>query len=725
MRKIFISILLLSPLIASQDPTPHIVDKMLHDFKKTLIKKGVKIFNAEKDAENEEVSTKKLTIDLKNPTFAHGILMTREGGVIKSEDIRIQAKTIQYIKREEDGKLIHKIEADGDLMIIYKNKIFVGDELEYDFIEKEGTIYSGKTYSPPWYIGGDKIDLFKDGSYKAENAFITTCENRLSSWDIHAGQVEVEKRELLKAKKVRFRFFRFPTFWFPSFRVNLKKFFKKPIIKYKVNFDRKNPRGSIRYQAYSWRDLALFLRLDYRLQTGFGGAFETEYFPTHGRSSLVTRSYLASDTIPKELKKRRRYRLQGAYKGFSEDKRTNFKITWDKFSDIKMPGDFKSDDFEINTAKKTEFLMRHQRTNLIGILHAHPRVNSFETIKQDIPTLYFNFRPLRSKIGAIFSNQLNISYLDLAYSEKLSTSLNDINSFRAETQNSVIWPFNFSKATLTPKMGVIGIFYNDSPQKNSKFLVTFLYSAFLKTEIYRYFEKYKHVVKPYIKYTGLTKPTVNTDHNYIFSIEDGFNKLNMIKLGIVNDIFSLEKFKIAPTFQIDLFANYFIGDDKQKLNLPKIYLNFQANLSSTYLSTENAFNIWRKNIDFSKIELGKTVNENLAYSIEFRYRSKYDFRKADHENFILNVSRKEKTLLESPLSDKRFSFLTHIFLRLSPYLSCHVQSHHGFGRSDEPGYNEFKIELLTMLSTSWKIKLSYEHTETDNRFSFNYFLLKI
>ena len=81
MRKFFFFILLFSPLIASQDATPHIVDKMLTDFKKTLIKRGVKIFKADKEVENDEVSTKKLTIDLKNPTFAHGILMTREGNI--------------------------------------------------------------------------------------------------------------------------------------------------------------------------------------------------------------------------------------------------------------------------------------------------------------------------------------------------------------------------------------------------------------------------------------------------------------------------------------------------------------------------------------------------------------------------------------------------------------------------------------------------------------------
>lgn len=715
----FLSILSFSTLFSLKTET----NEMLADIRRLLIKQGIKAFKEKED--NSEISTKKLTVDLKNPTFSNGILMTREGGVIKNKDIRIQARTIQYIKKIEDGKLVHRIEADGDLMIIYKNRVFVGEELEYDFIKKKGTIYEGKTYTSPWYIGGDKISLLKNGSYSVKNAYITTCENRCSAWDIHASEVKVRKKELLQAKKVRFRFFRFPL-WLPSFKVNLKKFFRKPIFQYKVTWDKASgPRGTIRYQIYSWKELALFLRLDYRLKTGFGGAFETEYFSPHKRSSFITRSYIAEDVIPKDLKKRRRYRLQGALKHISQNKKTTLSLTWDKFSDIKMPSDFKSiDDFEIDTAKKTKLSWRHQKKRMITTFNARPRANNFETIKQEIPELYINFKPFSSKMGLIFSNELYLSYLDIAYSKDLSQKLNGIDSARFETKNLCYRPFHMGKFIVTPKIGIIAIGYSDSPKSDAKLLYTFSYDLNIKTNLKRYFKKHKHIITPYVNYEGLTEPNVSLDHNYIFSINDGYHRLNMVKVGILNEVFSLNEKLFLPRCSIDLFANSFIDTKRQKMTFPKIYLNLIFNLPSLSIYSENSWNSGEQNIDFSKLKIKRTVNENLAFAFELRYRSKYDWRKADHSNFIIDVARCKKSLLRSSLSDKRYSLLTHIFVRLGYYWTCHLESHHGWGRDDEKCYNEYKIDLYTTLSTSWKIKLSYQHTETDDRFSFDYFLLK-
>ncbi|KPK33064.1 MAG: hypothetical protein AMS24_02395 [Chlamydiae bacterium SM23_39] len=692
---------------------------IVYDLKNTLIKKGIKFLNAD-DNSFSEISTSELTIDLKNPSFINGILTTHEGGVIKSKDLRIQAKTIQYIKKIEKDKWVHKVEADGDLMILYKNRVFVGDELEYDFIKKSGTIYNGKTYVAPLYIGGEKIKLKKNGTYKVEGVSITTCENKDSSWDIHAKKVSVKKKNLLKAKKIRFRFFKIPTLWLPSLHLNLKKFFKKPIIKYKFNWDKKSgPRGSIRYQAYSWKEFLLFLRLDYRIRTGAGGAVEMEYFPSHKRSFFVSKNYLAEDTVPKDPKNKKRYRIQGAYQLKSINKKTQTKITWDKYSDIKMPSDFKSDDFEINTAKKTEGIIHHQKKNLITFLHAQPRVNTFETLKEDIPTFYTIFRPINIKNNMILSGWSNLSYLKIAYSKDISPALDDINSFRAQSRLELLKSFNMKGINFTPKIGVDGIFYSSS---NPKAVFLFLYGFSSKGIISRSFSKYKHVIEPYIKYTGITNPNIGIDSHYIFSIEDGYNKLNMIDFGISNQLFSLKK-KGKPTFDLNIYANAFINL-VNLIDFYKLYANINWNLPSIFILSQNGFYLDKKILDSSNLRIGWTVNKDIALALECRYRSKYDFRKADKDNFILDISRPKELLLDSPLSDKRIAFLTHIFFRLNPYISLHIQSHHG-KRKHEPAYNEFKIDLYAMISSSWKIRISYEQTQTDKRFTFDYVLLKL
>jgi hypothetical protein len=710
----------LKPLLHQKIP-----ENLVSDLRQTLLQKSSKIFNSDSSDNLSELSTKELTIDLKNPNFTNGILTTHEGGVIKNSDIRIQAKTLQYIKRIEEGKPVHKIEAEGALMLVYKDRVFVGEELEYDFIEKQGIIYSGKTFVSPWYLSGEKIYLCKDGSYKIENVSITTCEHIDSMWDIFAGSVIVENRELLKANNVRLRLCKFPAFWIPSFKLNLKKFFAKPIFQYKFNWDKSTgPRGSIRYQAYSWRDFALFLRLDYRVKMGFGGAVETEYFPPHNRTTLITRSYLAQDMIPNDLSKRRRYRYQGAYNHISENGKTKAHLTWDKYSDIRMPNDFKSDDFEIDTAKKTEFLWSHQKRNLITIAHSRARANSFETIKQDIPTFYFNFRPIKSeKMGIVFTNWGKLSYLDYAYANNLCC-LHDFHSFRFESRNEAFRPINLSRIIFTPRIGFEGIFYQNSPNSNPKTLITFLYGGKILTDYFRNYRQMRHLIEPYAEYRGLTNPTVSPDDHYIFSIKDGYNQLNMIKIGILNQFFSLNKLKGMPTFETDLHTNLILGKTKTKLFAYKGYLTLKWNLPALFVQSESGWNFSKKRVDFSNARVGWTVNENLAFAVEFRYRSQFDWRKADKDDFILDVTRPENGMLHSPLSDKRSTFLSHAFLRINPYWSLHFESHHGWNRKKEKGYNEFKIDLDTLLTTRWKIRLSYQHTEVDDRFTFDYYLMK-
>src|ERR1700722_11607456 len=83
---------------------------------------------------DESLISHEVSVNLKNPTYKNGILFTTDGGVIQNEDIRIQARSIQYTRKNG----VHTIEAEGDLLIQYKKRVFIGSELQYDFNEKRG-----------------------------------------------------------------------------------------------------------------------------------------------------------------------------------------------------------------------------------------------------------------------------------------------------------------------------------------------------------------------------------------------------------------------------------------------------------------------------------------------------------------------------------------------------------------------------------------------------------
>ena len=182
-----------------------------------------------------------------------------------------------------------------------------------------------------------------------------------------------------------------------------------------------------------------------------------------------------------------------------------------------------------------------------------------------------------------------------------------------------------------------------------------------------------------------------------------------------NLLFSNRRPLKEASFTADLYANAFFSDPVIPQMIPRLYLKMNWKLPSVFFSWNNCYNFRHQLMDFSNAWLKWTVNENVAMCLEGRYRSKYDWRKADHDNFILDVSRSENELLESPLSDRRITLLSNVFIRLNPFWELKFESHHGFHRLyknhiKEKPYNEFKIHLYTWISSAWKLDLYYGYT---------------
>ncbi|MBI3236288.1 MAG: hypothetical protein HYZ48_01055 [Chlamydiales bacterium] len=91
-------------------------------------------------------------------------------------------------------------------------------------------------------------------------------------------------------------------------------------------------------------------------------------------------------------------------------------------------------------------------------------------------------------------------------------------------------------------------------------------------------------------------------------------------------------------------------------------------------------------------------------------------RKGNHENFFVNIARSIEELIDSPMADGRDTLLSRFFFRLTPRMTCHVQTRHGWGRNDEPRYNAGKVDLLTMLTSNFRLKLSYERINFRSKF---------
>jgi hypothetical protein len=661
-----------------------------------------------------------INVDLREPIYENGVLKTDKGGVIVGSGIRIQAKKIEYTKKKRGDETIITIVAEEDLIVEFNDYIFVGKRLEYNFSTRSGILYEGRTSLEPWFFGGELVYLRPNGSYAIHNAFVTTSENYNAEWGIFAEDAVVTKHHLLSSRNVQFRAFRIPLLWLPKFKANLNSIFDQPI-RYEARAGSQGPRISIAYEIFSWNNLKTFARVDYRLKRGWGGGIENYYESDDKLESFESVNFIARDAESTgDHDVRIRYRFQGAYSKEIPDKKITINLTYDKLSDKEMATDYKERGLDYEVAGRTQLVARKETDLWITNFLTRARVNSFQTIKQELPTFETNIIPvLIGQTGIISENQIKVSYLDFRYADDIKNSHN-YRSTRIGANHRFYKPFQAGPVTITPEIGGLLIFEGNGPNRHPSIVGLGIFTCKAETRLHKFYSGFKHVINPYAKYEYYTFPTSKPKDHYIFDIEDGWYRLNMLRFGTCQNFYYKDSNGLVNRFfEADVWSNAFINSDTIPAFIPKIYSKFAWNSFNTVRHIcRTAWDFEENQLDHFNLRTEWTISTNLAIAAEYRHRSAYDFRKADPYNFFIDAYKTVSKLRASQQSDRRDTLLFHCFYRLHPNWSVEFESRHGWNREYEPAYNEFDIDLRGCLWSAWNFKLSYQHLEDDDRFTF-------
>lgn len=669
-------------------------------------------------------SSDEFIVQLKDPEYFQGVIKTEKGGVIKAPSLRIQARKIVYTNTKTE----QTISAQGDLMMEYQNRIYVGDELEYDLQKKVGYLKNGRTKDGNWFVGGRWLQLQEDGNFVLYGAYLTTAPSVNRPWEIKAKKATVEDGNVLKAKAVTFRVFDFPLLWLPSYSTNLTKFRDTPI-RYRLQWDKNlNLRASMRYRFFATETFSAFFRFDWRFHKnlGPGAALEADYLSKDKRTTFQTKNYAAYDKEFYEENSDYRYRFQGIYKTKSKDEYTKFHAQWDRISDKDMVNDFKDPDFEINTQKATYAELSHYRKWPFVEATFRPRINSFMTLAQELPSASFGLRTFEFwKSGLYMENYASGAYLDYTFADKAKGSFPNPSSGRVETINSLYRPFSWRGLTVNPFGGIVGIWYSKSPSRQAAAQFLYKYGGNANYRLSRVYPSFKHTLLPYGEFLGYSRPHVAVDDYYVFGINDGYDKLNQLRFGLKQYFFTKENSIFLPGVIVDLYAYSFWGAASFNERIPKAFFDLEVNRQSTALKGSLGWNFQENLLDYGNAEYLWTVNANLALGVELRHRSKYWWRKAIHDNFIVDIARPLNQLLASPLSDRRNTFLTKTHIRFSPRWNMQLQTFYGWDRKEEPNYLGAKVDFYTMVTGSWQVRLSYEFSQGNPyRFTYTFKLIK-
>ncbi len=663
-----------------------------------------------------------ITVDLRNPTYAGGILWTEEGGVVQSPQIRVQAEKIYLTQTKgENDKPAVSVVADGSIIVSFGPYLFVGDRVEYDFANKEGVIYNGRCAVEPWYFGGREIYLIGEEKIHIVDGYVTTSESEDPDWEIRYSNNIITCHRIMTAWGVEFHFFRWPIFWLPKLQVNLDWIFDSPI-RYRVRWGGKQGmRLGMKYMVFDWNNLTTFLRFDYRVQRGPGGGIETHFNSPAKDHWFHSVSYIANDSSINDPSQQTRYRLEGIYHNEWDLGRTSLDLSYDYLSDKEMPTDYADNGLRIDAAQRTQLNLRRQEGQyVVGNFFTRVRINDFQTVKQELPSVETIFHPFSVlQTGTLSENKFKMGYFDFKYASD-EEDVSDFNAWRCQFFHRLYRPFKLNKLTVTPQAQAIAILYGSSPQQDVKWLSLLSLGGEAKTNFYRIYKCFKHVVEPYILYQHLTNPTIDPDEHFIFDISDGWFDLNALRFGTRNIIYiKPDGAVISPYLSLDLYSYAFQNTTTILSSIPKVYLDveWQPNYYLKHVFT-SAWDNERNAINFLNYRIEATINEYAAFSCEYRQRSSFWWRKAQPDNFILDFFRSEQELRDSLVSDRRNTLLGHIYARLDPNWAANFMIRYGWNRLDEPSYLEYETDLIFNLRASWNARISYQKKEGENRLTF-------
>ncbi len=644
-----------------------------------------------------------LDINLQDAVYGDGIVSTDKGGVIQGKDFFLQAKNLQYIRTGEGENEINKIVASEYLLAKYKDRFYHGDKAEFNLTKGTLIIWNGCAQSGPWYIGGDVIEIFSDGHGTIINPYITTSENEQNDWTLHAQKAEITKDGQVTTHNATFNFEKMPLLWVPTFSTDLFRDIRAPI-RVRAKFGNGARLGlSYLFTTGPIKNRAL---VDYSTRYGIGCGLRSQYINKGGYGTFDALNYVAQskDSFWGDP----RYRMQGLYKNYLPEEHLHFLMMYDKLSDSGMITDFSDHPITRDAlAGLTQGSIWRTDPNWIARLNARVRINTFQTVKQELPLLTFNTRPCHLGNTPIFlDNRLRAGYLNYVYAHR-SRSVHNFDSTRTEISQRLYTTVPFFPITLSPSIGYHVIHYNRSPQQQERLQGVADCSLEAKTRFVKNDLQTPQIAEPYTVFSSISSPLVRPGRTYIFDIEDGWQRVNELRYGVRNFWWLSPQDAFQKKLFVDLYTRSYFSTPHLKTWPTKLWLDATWDATPTLAFKLNSAWDWlHSRYDHINAAVRKTLSESLAIILESRNRSPYDWRKLDRDSYILDAAHSMERLRHSELSDARNSVVARLFWSLNPAFDIEGAIYEGWRPKSPRHYYNYEINIGTLIRGALRVELT-------------------
>jgi hypothetical protein len=445
------------------------------------------------------------------------------------------------------------------------------------------------------------------------------------------------------------------------------------------------------------------------MKNGLGAGLLTNYKSHNGEAKFNALNYVAQgddkswDTA--------RYRLEGYYQNYFAEPNLKLTAMYDKLSDKKMKTDFADHAVSDVRAGLTEATLWREEPNWKANLNTRVKINSFQTVKQELPLLSFNQRPMTlGNTPLILENKLSAGYLNYRYARN-TPRVRDFASSRTELSQKLYTTCLLSPIAITPSAGYRLIQYSNSPQHDARLQAIGELGIGAKTRLVNHSCLGQQILEPYVEEFSITRPPVHPNKAFIFDIEDGWTQINMLKYGLRHSWYLPSS---TDSFTQKILSDLYIRSFFASSHLPKE--PYKLWIASTWDATpkvsyklNTAWDTQRHILDHCNIAMRRTISKTLAVILEWRQRSSYSWRKLDTENFIVDAARSAHRLRHSEMSDSRRTALFSLCWSPVPTLDLDFTSYYGFRHVSPRRYTNLEINLTTLIRGALRFTVSFYH----------------
>lgn len=652
------------------------------------------------DSPNE---LEQISLQFADPCLNRRKISTELGGVIKGQDFHFEAHRLEFWRDPHTGKAGLLIAEQG-VYVQYSGARFVGQRLEFDFAKRQGILQMARSQLGSWLVGSCEVHLFPDGRSEFRHPWAISANAPFADWRLRAAQLTLlpnqdvavtgleymlGNRVLARVKKLQFNAKKLQQIPFQigyqwgskdQKRIGLTYRFSKGTCRAQVNFDRWYTQGwGLGFQArdqsphFSW-------------STGHYALLEQRPHP-HWRfssSAALNRDWEGGT------------RLEGRLH-FATDK--SFVNQRRAKSLIYRPS-------------RISYLMyRHLSDSAVVTLCAVPKINSYDAVKQLLPSAEVFARPVHIARGWIFDQSLNAGYLRLSYpkSSRVPPFATGRSIYRGSLYKSYS-PGPGLVATAMIQARAYGV--SQTPAGNSYFTCQPRWDGHLQMACRNRIFDLAHQFSPYLHHTA--SGGERRSKLYVFDLEEALPRVQRLEWGArgyLRGDRELMNYRLSfahPLADRKILTRAFIASLDCHVNR-RLDLGGRAELDCRS---------WR--LGRLTARASTTLTRSIALVAEYDRRGIRAWRGIGEDREELERRHSPAELLSSFLSDQREYLSGSIYWRLEPDWVVRAQVGRAFNRvsggARQKNYTECGLIAMTVLPSAWKVQLSCQHRSGKIRF---------